>query len=396
MASIPATGFPTTFVDTPQLLTSAVATLRDAPIIGFDTEFVGEATYEPVLCLLQVATAEAIFIIDPLTRLDLSEFWETLTAPGKELVALAARQELLFCLRYAGRLPGRLFDPQLAAGLVGYSYPLSHTNLVQRALGVRVNGGESFTDWRKRPLSARQLDYAADDVRYLLALREALLTRADELNRLDWVRNECEQLGRRVSESEAEDRWWRVSGAGSMDRRSLAVLREVWRWRDETARARDLPPRRVLGDDLLLAVVKRRPRTTHDLFALRGFERPNLRKSGAAIVAAVERGLTVPESELPELMRRDDPPQVQVLGSLAHILSSNLAAEHQVDPALLATTADIQEFIRWRLGLTERPPRQLSEGWRSTILGGPLTELLDGKRIIRVADANSPRPLRIE
>ena len=216
------------------------------------------------------------------------------------------------------------------------------------------------------------------------------------MGRVEWLRSECEKLAQRVAESDSEDRWWRVSGASGVDRRGLAVLRELWRWRDDTARAADAPPRRILGDDLLMAVVKRKPRSVADLFALRGFERPNLRKGGPEIVDAVARGLAVPENDLPELMRRDDPPQVQILGSLTSILTNSLAAEHQVDVALLATSAELQEFVRWRMGLVDEAPSQLMEGWRGEILGQPLIELLEGKRIIRVADLNSAKPLRIE
>jgi len=384
------------FIDSPQRLADAVQAIEASPVVGFDTEFVGESTYQPQLCLLQVATDDEVFVIDPLARIDLREFWQALTDPGREVVALAARQELLFCLRYAGRLPGAVFDPQLAAGLVGFSYPLSHTNLVQRVLDIRIDGGESFTDWRKRPLSPRQLGYAADDVRFLLEVRRILLDKAAAMDRTDWLQAECDRLAQRVKESDSEDRWWRVSGASGLDRRGLAVLRELWFWRDQSARASDLPPRRVLGDDLMMAVVKRKPRSANDLFALRGFDRPNLRKGGPEMVAAVARGLAVPEKELPDLMRRDDPPQVQVLGQLASILAASLAAENQVDIALLATTADLQEFVRWRLGLTEETPGHLVEGWRGAILGQPMIELLEGKRVIRVVDPHSPKPLHIE
>ena len=132
-----------TYVDRSPALAEVVKAIRAEPVIGFDTEFVGESTYEPQLCLIQVAAGERIFVIDPLAGLGLGEFWQALTEPDREVIALAARQELLFCLRYAGRPPHRLFDPQIAAGLVGYGYPLSHTNMLQRVLDVRVRGGES-------------------------------------------------------------------------------------------------------------------------------------------------------------------------------------------------------------------------------------------------------------
>jgi ribonuclease D len=126
-------------------------------------------------------------------------------------------------------------------------------------------------------------------------------------------------------------------------------------------------------------------------------DRPALRKEGPEIVAAVQAGLDAPEEELPALValvRHDDPPQVALLGQLLAILANSLAAESQVAGSMLATAADLQEFIRWRLGLSDREP-QLMTGWRGEILGQPLVELLEGKRYVHVADANSPNPLRI-
>ncbi len=381
------------FVDQPASLAEAVAAIRAEPVVGFDTEFVGESTYEPQLCLVQISAGDRIFVIDPLAKLDLRDFWQALTEPDREVIALAARQELLFCLRYAGRAPHRVFDPQIAAGLVGYGYPLSHTNMLQRVMDVRVIGGETFTDWRKRPLTPSQLRYAAEDVRYLLPLRLSLLARARELDREIWVDLECGRLVHRVVQGQDEERWFRVSGAGRLNRRELAVLREVWSWREMVARGQDSPPRRVLTDDLMMQIVRRKPQSTNDLLQLRGTDR--LRRDADAIVAAVAKGLRTPAADLPMPISRDDPPQVQVLGQLASIVTNSLAAQQQVDVALLATTSDLHDIVRWHLKLTEERPDVL-EGWRGEILGRPLLDLLEGRSTIRVADAHSKSPLRIE
>lgn len=382
-----------TFVDQASQLREAVKAIKAEAIVGLDTEFVGESTYQPQLCLIQVSAGNRIFIIDPLAGLQLGEFWEALTDTGREVIALAARQELLFCLRYAGRPPHRLFDPQIAAGLVGYGYPLSHTNLLLRVLDVRVRGGETFTDWRKRPLTANQLHYAAEDVRSLVALRLSLLARAREQERELWIDLECARLVRRVVQGQDEERWYRVSGAGRLNRRELAVLREVWLWRDNTARSQNSPPKRVLSDDLLMQIVRRKPQSPNDFLQLRGTER--YRRDADAIVAAVAKGLQTPAESLPELVSRDDPPQVQILGQLASIVTNSLAAQEQVDVALLATTADLQDVVRWHLGLIEERPDVL-DGWRGEILGRPLLDLLEGRSTIRVQDAQSKSPLRIE
>jgi ribonuclease D len=390
---VPSTDPDVVFVDEATTVSQAVDAMRAEPVVGFDTEFVGESTYESLLCLVQIATSDRTYVIDPLVGLDLTEFWQVLTDPSREVIALAARQELLFCLKFAGRLPGRLFDPQVAAGLVGLGYPLSHTNLVQRVLKVRVRGGETYTDWRKRPLTPSQLHYAAEDVRHLIAVRAALLSRARELSREEWIEAECAGLAERVARGAEEERWFRVSGASRLNRRELAALREVWQWRDATARRVDSPPRRVLTDDMMIQIVKRSPATVNDLLQLRGTDR--LRRDAEAIVAAVGRAKALPEDALPELLSRDDPVQVQVLGQLASIVSNSLAAQHHVDTALLATTADLQEVVRWRLGLTKERPGVL-DGWRGAILGDSLLALLDGRSAIRVGDLRSRSPLRIE
>ena len=383
-------------VSTSAALAPLMDAIKTAPVVAFDTEFVGEHSYEPQLCLVQLATSDAAWIVDPLTGLDLAGLWSALTAPGREVVALAARQEVLFCLRYAHRPPSQLFDPQLAAGLVGLGYPLSHTNLVRKVLDISVPAGETFTDWRKRPLTARQIEYAAADVQHLLEVRRRLLDQAGRMNRVDWIAGECAGLVERVVKSEDEERWWRVSGATSLSRRGLGVLRELWRWRDAAARTTDVPPRRVLSDDIMVEVAKRSPTTVDDLFALRGLERGSLRKAGGEMVAAVKRGMDLPNDQLPDLRRRDDPPQVSTVTQVVSVVANSLAARHQVDPALLATTADLQELVRWRLGAAERERPAVLDGWRGEILGRPLLDLLDGRSIIRITDLKAPDPVRIE
>src|SRR6266513_705468 len=169
---------PANYVDSAQKFEALLRKLSSHQVIGFDTEFISEGRYEPELCLVQLSTPEDIFIVDPIAFGELGPLWELLVAPGRELVTVAARQEVKFCAKGAGDPPASVLDLQVAAGLLGYGYPLSHTNLCLRLLNAKVNGGESFTDWRKRPLRPVQLEYAADDVRYLLPMRQKVLERA--------------------------------------------------------------------------------------------------------------------------------------------------------------------------------------------------------------------------
>jgi ribonuclease D len=377
-------------------LAEALQDLERSPRAAFDTEFVGEGTYEPVLCLIQIATDDGLWIIDPLERLDLTPFWKAITAPERELVVLAAREEIRFCLRYAGRPPAHLTDVQIAAGLVGHGYPLSHTNMVRKLLNVRVQAGETFTDWRKRPLSEKQLEYAADDVRHLLGIRDLLHREAAELDREPWIAGECEAYVHKVCRALEDERWSRLPGSASLSRRELAVLREVWRRREEEAQRHNQPPRRILRDELLVEIAKRKPHSVPDLQALRGMDRGGMRDLGPRIVEAVARGLALPEADLPTSLRREDPPQLTVLGQILAVVSNGLAAGNRVDPQLLATTSDLQDVVRWELGRRKGEEPAVLQGWRGEILREALTSILEGRRGLRVGDLCSANPLVLE
>src|SRR5438270_2269356 len=149
-------------------LEACCGAIAACPHIGLDTEFVGEDTYRPDLCLIQVATPERLYLIDPLTAGPLDAFWKLVVDPGRVVVVHAGREEIRLCRLWAGQAPGNLFDLQLVAGLAGLPYPLGHAGLVGQVLGVHVPKGETLTEWRDRPLTSAQVRYAFDDVRYLL------------------------------------------------------------------------------------------------------------------------------------------------------------------------------------------------------------------------------------
>jgi ribonuclease D len=380
------------YVDQASQLAPLIEHLSTQPVVGFDTEFISEGRYEPALCLVQLSSPDGIWIVDPIAIQDLSDLWKVLAS--RELVTVAARQEIKFCEKGAGVPPVSVLDLQVAAGLLGFGFPLSHTNLVLRILNIKVHGGESFTDWRKRPLTAVQLKYAADDVRYLLQIREKLLRRAEKMGRVDWIRGECARM---VTDVLREEERWRVSGSSRLNRRQLAALREVWRWRDRAARKSNIPVGRVLSDAMLIEVAKRSPASVEDLFAIRGLDRKLFRNSEADVVGAVKKAQELPEDKLPSNERREDPPQVAVVQKLLSVAANGLAAEYDVDPALLATTSDLQDLVRWFLeGETVGDEPDAIVGWRGEILREPLLGFLEGKRYVRVGNIKKANPLVFE
>ncbi|MBU4400110.1 MAG: ribonuclease D, partial [Planctomycetes bacterium] len=228
-----------------------------AKSIAFDTEFVSEHTYRPVLCLIQAAADGELAVIDPMTVGDVTPFWEAVAAPGHETIVHAGRGEIEFCIRAVGRRPARLFDVQIAAALAGAEYPAGLGSLVSRFLGRRPSKHETRTDWRRRPLSKRQIEYALGDARCLQPIRDAIHAKLADLGRLDWLAEEMDSWLEELERSLSRERWRRVSGNAGLDARGLAIVRELYHWRESEAERRDRPARRVLRDDLIVELARR-------------------------------------------------------------------------------------------------------------------------------------------
>ncbi|HEY8505986.1 MAG TPA: ribonuclease D [Gemmataceae bacterium] len=385
---------PEHIIDDPAGLADCCAAIERAAVFGFDTEFVGEDTYHPHLCVVQVATPEARFLIDALAVGPLDPFWKLVIDPSRVTVVHAGREEVRLCHLWGGESPGNLFDVQIAAGLVGLGYPLGHSALVQQALGVRLAKGETLTDWRKRPLTKAQVRYAFDDVRHLLALWEWMDQRLERLGRREWAREEFAALKRRaVVENPAAERWRKLRGLGSLTRRQLAVARELYVWREEEAARANRPARGILRDDLIVEVARRNPTRERELSVLRGLHR----SYAEAILAAVRRGREVPAEDCPAQVEREvETPQVALVGTLLGAVLTDFCARNALAPPLVTTSGELKALVRARAA-GRAPPKDLhlAHGWRAEFVLPELLAVLEGRRLIRVGDLNSPNPLAL-
>ncbi len=364
---------------------------------AFDTEFVTEDTFTPVLCLVQVATAERLAVIDPLEVHDLREFWSIVAAPTGQVIAHAADAEIKFCRQELGRLPAPLFDVQIAAGLAGFGYPLSYKNLVRRVIDQDVRGTETRTEWRRRPLTEKQMHYALEDVRYLLAVHDKLRSELDRLGRLSWAADEFrDQVA--PSHATAPEAFRRVSGVTSLGRRQLAVLRELAAWREAEARRRNRPVRSVAADDVLMDLARRQPSDLRDLVMFRGMNRRNLRRVADELLAAVRQGLAVSDADCPaQLPRPDDSDRVRLLVGILQTALAVLCARENVPPAMVATTGDLATLVRGYTAAAQLPADSpLASGWRHQFCGRLLVELLDGKLCLSVSDLRAEIPISVE
>jgi len=370
--------------------------LATAEWIAFDTEFVSEHTYRSELCLVQVATADRLAVIDPLSVKDLSPFWELIVAPSHQTIVHSGREELVFSLLTTGRRPARLFDVQIAAGMLGYEYPANYGTLIYRFLRQTLAKGETRTDWRRRPLTQRQLDYALDDVRDLGALRDKMQSKLSQLNRLDWFASEMNSWQDDVEASLSRERWRRVSGISGLNARALAIVRELWRWREGEAERRDCPSRRVLRDDLLVELAKRRSADVKQIRAIRGLERGDLQRSLPKLAECVERALALPDDECPQNSRREMPAQLNMLGQFLSAALSSICRAAEIAPNMVGTATDVRDLIAYRMGYGDEQPPVLAQGWRAEVVGHLIEDLLAGKVSIRIQDPTSEEPFVFE
>jgi ribonuclease D len=387
-----------TFITTNAALEQLCRRLADAPSIAFDTEFVSEHTYRPQLCLIQVAAGSERAVIDPFAIDDLTPFWQLLLPPDREIIVHSGREEMSFCLDAVGRMPERLVDVQIAAGLVGLEYPAGYGNLISKLVGKKAHKAETRTDWRKRPLSERQIAYAVEDVEDLPAVRQELHARLARLGRLDWLTAEMTAWKDALVVSLGEERWRRVGGSSTLSPRSLAIVRELWRWRDAEARRRDRPARQILRDDLIVELAKRRTPDGRQIAAVRGFERGDLRRAIPEMSAAISRALALSEQDCPQPHRRESNQHLAMVGQFLSSALTSICRTQQVAPSLVGTVDDVRELVAFRLAGGERAGQfpALMQGWRAEVVGQLLDDLLAGKAAIRIHDPASDHPLTFE
>lgn len=380
-------------VTRPEDLAACCDDLSKATVIGLDTEFIGEQTFVPQLCLVQIATWDRLYLIDPFSVGSLNDLWPILTDSERTIVCHAAREEIRICQRFCGRLPVGIFDLQIAAGLVGLGYPIGHGPLIAKLLGEKLSKGEALTDWKKRPLTPRQIEYAFDDVRFLLPAWRVLVDRLGQLGRIGWAEEEFEALlTRSLGDEPGVERWRKLKGLGNLNRRELGIVRELFHWREEKAYEKNRPVRAIVRDDLLVEIARRDPRSERDLAVVRGVTRADL----SDIVEVLNRVRKLPVEALPELPTRDDdPPHIGLLATFLGIVLQQLCVEWQLSPALVATVNDLKLLVR-SLSRNQSLPEtaSLARGWRSRVVLPELCHLLEGRRLVRVAELGSGRPFQ--
>ncbi|MFZ4644773.1 MAG: ribonuclease D [Gemmataceae bacterium] len=362
-----------------------VSDLGQCREFAFDTEFVGEDTYIPVLCLIQVATRDALYLVDPIAIQDVTPFWKLVADPANTVIVHGGREEVRLCRQWSGNPPGNLIDLQITAGMLGMGFPTGMASLVQTVLGHRLSKSETLTEWRARPLTLAQRNYAYDDVRYLLEINDRLNARLAELDRLEWAREEHARFVE-LTDPEIiagrEERWRKVKGSSQLDRRQLCLLRALHAWRETRAHEANRPVRTIMRDDLLVEISRRHPGRPGDLQMVRGLSKKDI----DGILATVEAADAIPEDQWPEVLERDsEATHVQALSGLLQTVFMAMCAEMKLAPGLTCTMGEIRDLLRCRLtGPTEPTEGLLITGWRRKHVLPRLLAVLDGRVAFRL------------
>jgi ribonuclease D len=359
-------------------LANLCARFANKPYICVDTEFMRENSYWPELCLIQIADDEEAAAIDPMGGIDMTPLLELMTNNEDVLkVFHAGGQDIEIVYNLTGKTPHPLFDTQVAAMALGQGEQIGYSNLVDTYLGITVDKGARFTDWSRRPLDKRQIDYAICDVTYLSEIFPKMLEKLRKTGRGAWLDQEMERLADPENYRNDPDQAWQRVRVSSRKPEVLGRLKALARWRELEAQGKDLPRGRIIKDETLADLAGTPPRKQVDLARIRGLSPAwGGNDIGGRLMAALEGANPMSADELPA--RDDRKPALgkdgALVADLLKLLLKIRAKEINVAARLLARSDDLEALAA---GVRENLP--ILEGWRFEQFGRDALELVEGQ-----------------
>ncbi|MGQ2903012.1 MAG: ribonuclease D [Neoaquamicrobium sediminum] len=359
-------------------LEAAIDALGRSDFITIDTEFIRETTFWPELCLIQMAAPGVTALVDPLAPgIDLAPFFRLMADESTIKVFHAARQDIEIIYHLGALIPHPVFDTQVAAMVCGFGDSVSYDQLVQKVTGTRLDKSSRFTDWRRRPLSDKQLEYALADVTWLIDVYHHLRDQLEREDRAHWLNEEMEVLTARETYDPHPDDAWKRLKMRVRKPQELAVVQAVAAWREREARERNVPRGRVLKDDAIFEIAQQGPRDTTALGRLRttpkGWERS---ATATALLGIVNAALDLPKEELPKLPKFVQQPEgTGAAAELLKVLLKLVAEQQGVAPKVLASSDDIEKIA----AAGEEADVPAMQGWRREVFGERALSLVRGE-----------------
>jgi len=363
------------FIDTQDRLKEICQKFSQSEFLAVDTEFVRQATYYPILALIQICDGQQIAIIDPVTIDDLGPLMTIFYDDTITKVLHSARQDLEIFYSLNQSVPNAIFDTQVAAALLGYGEQIGYASLVKQLLNVELDKSQTRTDWLKRPLTDKQLTYAADDVRHLAKLYPMQKKKLEQQGRLSWLENDFRFLSSEATYSPSpETIWLKIRGANRLKKQKLAILKNLTSWREYQAIKRNLPRRRVLSDDSLIELASNPPKNLSELGEFNGISNKFIQYNGDEVIAAIQQGLNTDSKDCPQLptvekLTQDEEALADCLMAVIHLS----AHDNHISPNCLCTRKELNALIKGKRDLN------ILSGWRNELAGKHLLKFLSGE-----------------
>lgn len=372
-------------IETTADLEAACQQLARSSYITIDTEFLRETTFWPELCLIQMANPDMAVIVDPMAKgIDLAPFFALMANPDVVKVFHAARQDIEIIFHLGNLIPHPIFDTQVAAMVCGFGDSVSYDQLVNRIKGEQIDKSSRFTDWSRRPLTEKQLDYALADVTHLRDIYQHLNAQLEREGRSLWLSEEMAILeARDTYDLHPDDAWQRLKMRVKKPI-ELAVLQKVAAWREREARNRNVPRGRILKDDAIYEVAQQQPKDSEAMARLRtipkGWERSS---AGAALVEAVNEALAIPKTDLPRLPRQNHTPEGAAAATeMLKVLLKLIAEKQGVAAKIIANSDDLDKIA----AEGENADVGALKGWRRELFGDTALKLINGEVALRFVD----------
>lgn len=354
--------------------------LEGQPFITLDTEFLREKTYYPKLCLIQLSGPDGNAVaIDPLMNLNLTSFFRLLENPDILKILHAARQDLEIFYRLMGKVPAPLFDTQIAAMVCGYGDSVGYENLVRNITGAQLDKSVQFTDWSRRPLSQRQIDYALGDVTHLIQVYKHLAIKLEESGRTEWLMQEEEIMANPATYENPPHEAYKRIKLRTPKPKMLAVLRELCAWREEVAQSRDLPRGWVMRDDTLADMAAQVPGTLEQLSKIRNVPQDLAKNNiGNTLLGLIQKGLSTPKQDMPAIEKKAAlSPTASACADILKMLLKVQCAQSGVATKLVADQEDIEA-----IAMDDNADVPALKGWRLELFGRDALALKKGELAI--------------
>ncbi|MBE9527183.1 MAG: ribonuclease D [Proteobacteria bacterium] len=379
------------FIENKDQLINICQQFSQSEFLAVDTEFFRQTTYYSILALIQICDGKQIAIVDPLAIDDLEPLMDLLYNKEITKVFHSARQDMEIFYHLKGALPEPLFDTQITSALLGYGEQIGYAPLVKQLLNIELDKSQTRTDWLKRPLSKKQIAYAADDVKYLAKLYPLQYERLEELGRLQWLENDFNFLTDNATYAPSPDTIWRkTKGINRLKKQKLAILKLLAGWREELAIEQNRPRRRVISDDTLIGLCNNPPADAAELQEHHGLSEKFLQYNQDIILSLVEQGLKTADKDCPRLppiikLSQNEEALADCMMAIVH-LSAN---ENNISPQCLCNRKEINALIKGQRDLN------ILSGWRNELAGKSLVDFLSGNSHLQCSSGQLEMPQNI-